>query len=82
MKVQDRKNMASKKRYSARDVLELMWTPGSDSEMSDFEDSEPESEEDIVPAKRIKCVKDIDNGSQGSDVESGNNRKRKHLLNT
>ena len=72
MKVQDRKNMASKKRYSARDVLQFIWTPGSDSEMSDLEGSEPESEEDIVLAERIKRVKDIDNGSRWSDVESGN----------
>ena len=40
--------MASKKRYSARDALEFIWTPGSDSEMSDLEVSEPESEEDMV----------------------------------
>ena len=40
--------------------------------MSDFEGSETESEEDIVPAERIKRVKDIDDGSRGSDVESGN----------
>ena len=64
--------MTSKKRYSARDVLEFMWTPGSDSEMSDLEGSEPESEKDIVPAERINRVKDIDDGSRGSDFESGN----------
>ena len=80
MKVQDRKNMASKKRYSARDVLEFIWTPGSDSEMSDLEGSEPESEEDIVPAERIKRVKDIDDGSRGSDVESGNDSEEEALI--
>ena len=48
------KKMASKKRYSARDVLEFIWTPGSDPEMSDLEGREPESEEDILPTERIK----------------------------
>ena len=71
VKVQER-NMTLKKRYSARDVLEFIWTPRSDPEMSDLEGSEPESEEDIGPAERIKRVKDIDDGSRGSDVESGN----------
>ena len=47
MKVQDRKNMASKKRYSAQDILEFIWTPGSDSEILDLEGSAPESEENV-----------------------------------
>ena len=80
MKVQDQKNMAPKKRYSARDVLEFIWTPGSDSEMLDLEGSEPESEEDIVPAERIKRVKDIDDGSRGSDVESGKDSEEEALI--
>ena len=79
MNKQDQKNMVSKKRYSARDVLQFIWTPGSDSD-SDLEDSEPESEKDIVPAERIKLVKDIDDGSRGSDVESGNDSEEEALI--
>ena len=77
MKVQDRKNMASKKRYSARDVLEFIWTPGSDSETLDLEGSEPESE---VPVDWIRRVKDIDDGSRGSHVESGNDSEEEALI--
>ena len=78
-KVQDRKNMASKKRYSTR-ILEIIRTPGSDSEMSDLEGSELESEEDIVPPERIKRVKDIDDGSRGRDAESGNDSEDEALI--
>ena len=80
MKVQDRKNMDSKRRYSARDVLEFIWTPGSDSEMSDLEGSESKSEEDILPAERIKRVKDIDDVCRGGDVESGNDSEEEALI--
>ena len=48
--------------------------------MSDLEDSEPESEEDIVPAEQIKRVKDIDDGRRASDVESGNNSEEEALI--
>ena len=72
--------MASKKCYSARDVLEFIWNPGSDSEMSDLEGSEPQSEKDIVPAERIKFVKDVDDGSPGNDVESDNNIEEEALI--
>ena len=48
--------------------------------MLDLEGSELESEEDIVPAERIKRVKDIDDGSRGSDVESGNDSEKVALI--